>query len=101
MKIFATLSLFAAGACAQMMGTTGMLGDAMMVNNNPSGATYVAMFESKGMGMGMGMNSLTGKVTAMSGKDGKGVSFNLELMGLPKEGGPFSEYNPGRGSGSA
>src|SRR3954467_10553552 len=65
---------------------TGMKGDAMMVTNNPPGATYVAMFA------GDGMTSVKGNVTAMSGMGSKGITFNVMLMGLPTMGGPFSEF---------
>ncbi|KAH7385340.1 superoxide dismutase [Phaeosphaeria sp. MPI-PUGE-AT-0046c] len=77
------LPFLAAGALAQNQ-TTGKLGDAMVVSNNPPMASYVAMF------MPNGMKKLRGMVTAMSGKGGKGVDFNLMVMGLPEEGGPFS-----------
>ena len=77
--------LFAVRALAQNQ-TTGKLGDAMVVMNNPPMASYVAMFPRNGM------SKVKGKVTAMSEKDGNGVNFSLMLRGLPKEGGPFSEF---------
>jgi hypothetical protein len=77
--------LFAVRALAQNQ-TTGKLGDAMAVVNNPPMTSYVAMFSHKGM------SKINGKVTAMSGKDGHGVNFSLMLRGLPEEGGPFSEF---------
>ncbi|ORY09197.1 superoxide dismutase [Clohesyomyces aquaticus] len=84
MHIFGPFAfLLAARALAQ---TTGMLGDAMVITNNPPGARYTAMFKGKGM------NSTKGVVTAVSGKDGKGVSFTLMLQGLPKDGGPYSYH---------
>jgi hypothetical protein len=66
------------GASSQM---TGLLGDAMAITNNPRGATYAAMIDT---------SSVTGKVVAMSGLNGKGVMFNVSLMNLPMSGGPYS-----------
>ncbi|KAH8710038.1 superoxide dismutase, partial [Phaeosphaeriaceae sp. PMI808] len=64
--------------------TTGKLGDAMVIMNNPPMASYVAMFPRNSM------SKVKGRVTAMSGKDGLGVNFSLMVRGLPNEGGPFS-----------
>lgn len=72
------------GAVAQM---TGKLGDAMAVMNNPPGASYVATF-TEGPG-----NQVRGKVTAMSSPGGKSVTFNLTIIGLPMEGGPYSTFS--------
>jgi hypothetical protein len=70
------------GATPQMM--TGKLGDAMAIMNNPADAAYSAMFD------GGNGSSVKGKVAAMSGPGGKGVMFDLSIMGLPMSGGPFS-----------
>jgi hypothetical protein len=70
------------GATPQMM--TGKLGDAMAIMSNPPGAAYSAMFD------GGDGSSVKGKVVAMSGPGGKGVMFDLSIMGLPMSGGPFS-----------
>lgn len=75
--------LFPVAAIGQT--TTGLKGDAMVVSNNPMGAKYVATFG------GDGMTSVKGMATAMSGMGGKGVDFELKLMGLPMIGGPFSK----------
>jgi hypothetical protein len=77
--------LFAVCAFAQNQ-TTGKLGDAVVVGNNPPMASYIAHFSRSDM------SKLKGKVTAISGKDGKGVNFSLTVQGLPKEGGPFSKF---------
>jgi len=69
-------------AASQM---TGKLGDAMAIMNNPPGATYNAMLKGGPVSMAMG------EVTAMSGPGGRGVMFNLTLMGLPMTGGPYSK----------
>lgn len=76
---------FAVRALAQNH-TTGKLGDAKVVMNNPPMASYVATFPHDGM------SKVKGQVTAMSGKGGKGVNFSLRFRGLPKEAGPFSEF---------
>ena len=68
----------AAGAIAQNI-TTGKLGDAAQITNNPPGASYIAVFEGR----------VTGEVTAESAATGKGVLFSVTVNGLPKEGGPF------------
>lgn len=84
MLCFAAVSLLGAllhGVSSQM---TGKLGDAMAIANNPRGATYTAMIGGSTMG------SVMGKVVAMSSPDGKGVMFNLTLMNLPSNGGPYS-----------
>ncbi|KAK0738149.1 superoxide dismutase [Schizothecium vesticola] len=65
---------------------TGKLGDAMAIMNNPPGAAYSAMFD------GGDGSSVKGKVAAMSGPGGKGVMFDLNIMGLPMSGGPFSYH---------
>ncbi len=69
------------GATSQM---TGMLGDAMAIMNNPPGVIYSAMIG------GGASDSVKGEVVAMSGPGGKGVMFNLSIMGLPMAGGPYS-----------
>lgn len=77
--------LFAVCALAQNQ-TTGKLGDAMVIGNNPPMTSYVALFSRSDM------SKIKGKVTVISGKDGKGVNFSLTVQGLPKEGGPFSKF---------
>lgn len=83
MRHFSSLALLCApyAATCQM---TGMLGDAMAIMNNPPGAMYTAMLKGGPGSMVMG------QVVAMSGPGGKGVMFNLTLMGLPMIGGPYS-----------
>ena len=62
---------------------TGKLGDALAVENNPAGASYIASLPEKAG------TSLRGYVLATSGANGKGVNFAVNLVGLPSEGGPF------------
>lgn len=71
----------ASGAVAQNI-TTGKLGDAAQIANNPPGASYIAVFEGR----------VTGEVTAESAATGKGVVFSVTVNGLPKEGGPFGTF---------
>lgn len=61
--------------------TTGKLGDAAQITNNPPGASYVAVLEGP----------VTGEVTATSAATGKGVFFSVTVNGLPTEGGPFGK----------
>ncbi|KAK4165530.1 Cu,Zn superoxide dismutase-like protein [Cladorrhinum sp. PSN259] len=85
MRFFATIPLLCAlhGASSQM---TGKLGDAMAISNNPRDLVYSAMID------GGATHSVKGKVAAMSGPGGKGVVFNMTIMGLPMDGGPYSYH---------
>jgi hypothetical protein len=65
--------------------TTGQQGDALVVENNPAGAAYIATFPQKAG------SSLSGYVLATSGQGGKGVNFAVNFAGIPEAGGPFSE----------
>ncbi|KAJ9148413.1 hypothetical protein NKR23_g5237 [Pleurostoma richardsiae] len=62
--------------------TTGKLGDAVIVTNNPPGVEYAAKFTG----------SITGWANASSAAGGKGVSFNISVSGLPTEKGPFKYH---------
>lgn len=63
---------------------TGELGDAVEVMNNPPGATYIALFEESKM------SPVIGEVVAMADESGTGINFEIMLMGLPEDGGPYS-----------
>lgn len=64
--------------------STGKLGDAAVVTNNPAGATYKATLPEKSS------TKVRGFVTISSGAGGKGASYVINLTGLPTSGGPFS-----------
>ncbi|KAF2842236.1 Cu,Zn superoxide dismutase-like protein, partial [Patellaria atrata CBS 101060] len=71
-------------ALASAQTTTGQLGDAAAITNNPEGAIYVATLPiSKGV---------RGTVTAQTAPGGAGVAFQITVDGLPTEGGPFSYH---------
>ncbi|KAF2184484.1 hypothetical protein K469DRAFT_579978 [Zopfia rhizophila CBS 207.26] len=80
-----TLSALVALSTATLLTaqTTGKLGDAIELMNNPPGASYVAMFPNTTN------NDVRGKVIAVSDATGTGVNFHIMIMGLPLSGGPF------------
>lgn len=65
-------------------GTTGQLGDAAVVTNNPIGVTYTAVLpNSKTSG-------IRGYISGTSAADGKGVNFVANFYGFPDASlGPF------------
>jgi hypothetical protein len=84
---FLTIFAFLFAVCALAQNhTTGKLGDAVVVVNNPPRASYVAVFPR------YGTSKIRGEVTAVSARGGKGVNFDLMVRGLPIAGGPFSEF---------
>ena len=70
-------------------GTTGKLGDAAVVTNNPVGVTYTATLpDSKTSG-------IRGYVSGTSNSNGQGVLFNVNLFGFPSASlGPFCTFSP-------
>lgn len=81
--IFAKLTVVSAVAAVAYGQTTGKLGDAAEINDNPVGTAYVATFTPKGN------SNLTGTVLATSGPGGEGVHFSVSVSGLPADQGPF------------
>lgn len=71
---------------------TGELGDAVAVEDNPVGKSYVAKLPETPFSPIDVEGNVKGSVTATSGADGKGVDFKVQLSNLPKEGGPFSYH---------
>ncbi len=82
-NVLVTFLAVASGAVAQSSGTpvTGTLGDATVVSDQPQGPTYVARLPDN--------SPVQGHVTGTTGKDGKGVHFNVEFSNIPAEGGPL------------
>lgn len=67
-------------------GTTGKLGDAAIVKNNPVGVTYTAILPDTPK------STIRGYVAGTSNADGTGVNFNINLYGLIDTSlGPFSK----------
>lgn len=68
--------------CQSSNNTTGKLGDARPVYNNPViGEIWMAKFDSP---------TVKGSVTAVANT--VGVNYTIDVMGLPVEQGPFSTY---------
>ncbi|KAK3906937.1 superoxide dismutase [Staphylotrichum tortipilum] len=68
--------------------STGELGDAAVVNDNPAGVVYKAVLPKEAFfkpAFPEGGN-IEGEVTAEAHKDGKGVKFTIKLSNLPKIG---------------
>lgn len=85
--IFAALSSLAlatAQAPTPIPGTTGKLGNAAIVEGNPAGVTYQAIFPNSPK------TGIRGYVAGTSNKNGTGVVFNVNIYGLPDPSlGPF------------
>jgi hypothetical protein len=80
--VLAAVGFFAtANAQSSTNPVTGILGDSLVVSDNPIGTTYTATLNTK----------LTGSVVATS-QNGTGVTFNVNVHGFPSEGGPFCEF---------
>lgn len=86
------LALATAQAPTPIPGTTGKLGDALVVKGNPVGVTYQAILPDSPK------TGVRGYVAGTSSKDGTGVVFNVNIYGLPDPSlGPFSKYRSSRG----
>jgi hypothetical protein len=76
-------TFFSAVVLAQ---TTGQLGDAAVVSNNPRGVSYQAILPEKNT------TSIRGQITGTSNSDGTGVNWNINFYGFPGPAlGPFSK----------
>ncbi|KAI8950947.1 superoxide dismutase [Xylaria longipes] len=91
MRLFNIFSLSAAGTCVLAQNsTTGKLGDAIAVTNNPVGKEAVAVLPDKPFFTSGALNgNVKGAVRATAGANGVGVDFDVTFSNLPKEGGPF------------
>ncbi|KAI0196117.1 superoxide dismutase [Xylaria flabelliformis] len=91
MRLFSIISLSAAGTCVLAQNaTTGKLGDAIAVTNNPAGKEAIAVLPDKPFWTSGSINgNVKGSLKASSGANGVGVDFEVTLSNLPKEGGPF------------
>jgi hypothetical protein len=61
-------------------------GDAPVVQDNPTGAQYIAKLPDKTN------TSVRGAVVVATSANGTGTSVQVSISGLPATGGPFSEY---------
>jgi len=77
----ATASLLASMASG-VFATTGKLGDAAVISNNPTGASYEAQFDGK----------VKGSIVFTTHPGGKGVDVAVSLNGFAGEPGPFGYH---------
>lgn len=88
---YQSLVAFALSAASVEAGS-GKLGDAVPVDDNPAGVTYVAKLPDTPFSPINVEGNVKGSVTATSGADGKGVDFKVKFSNFPTEGGPFSYH---------
>ncbi len=93
MQLTSLVAFLGAAALAASQGTnvtTGALGDAKPVKNNPViGETWVATFNSA---------AVMGTVKAVAAT--VGINYTIDVMGLAAEKGPYSAYYLGNGTGA-
>ncbi|OCK82641.1 hypothetical protein K432DRAFT_323880 [Lepidopterella palustris CBS 459.81] len=82
MRSSTILSAFVTIAIASAQ-TTGQLGDAQVITNNPRGASSFLDFPRRVD------TTIYGGIWAQTSNSGKGVDFSISINGLPAEGGPF------------
>lgn len=76
---------------------TGLLGNATVVEDNPIGATYVAVLPTtEFFDPEDPRGNIKGSVSGTAGPNGVGVSFTVSFSNLPTSGGPFRMF-PQRG----
>ncbi|KAI3337779.1 superoxide dismutase [Ustulina deusta] len=94
MRLSSILSLSAMGACVLAQNyTTGQLGDAVAVTNNPVGKKAIAVLPNKPFfTSGSVHGNVKGAVKVTTGAKGVGVNFEVTFSNLPKEGGPFTYH---------
>lgn len=68
------------------------LGDAVPVEDNPVGKSYVAKLPEEPFSPVDVEGNVKGSVKATSGAEGKGVDFTVKLSNFPSEGGPFCKF---------
>ncbi|CAG8974143.1 hypothetical protein HYALB_00002780 [Hymenoscyphus albidus] len=86
------LTAFISSISAQNV-TTGALGNATVVENNPPGVTYVASLpEKRFFNPKDPRGNVKGSISATANPNGIGVTFNVEFENLPLTGGPFSYH---------
>lgn len=79
-----------AGSVLSQNVTTGQLGDAMVVTNNPIGQTYTGTLpEEPFFKAGSLDGNVKGSIVVKTGANGVGVDYTVKFSNLPKEGGPF------------
>ncbi|KAG6361920.1 hypothetical protein INS49_010149 [Diaporthe citri] len=69
--------------------TTGELGNATAIDSNPQGVSFKASFPTDKQFTPTPNGNVRGVVLAQTGRDGKGVRYDIMIDNLPDEGGPF------------
>ncbi|KAJ8106884.1 hypothetical protein ONZ43_g6910 [Nemania bipapillata] len=94
MRLSNVLSLSTVGTSVLAQNnTTGKLGDAVTVTNNPVGKAAVAVLPENPFFTSGSLNgNVKGSVKATSGANGVGVDFEVSFSNLPTEGGPFTYH---------
>ncbi|CAJ2513849.1 Uu.00g019680.m01.CDS01 [Anthostomella pinea] len=89
-NIISVSALGASGVLAQNA-TTGKLGDALVVSNNPAGKSVIGTLPTDPFFKAGSLNgNVVGSVKATSGPGGRGVDYEVSFSSLPTEGGNFS-----------
>ncbi|KAK9417868.1 putative Superoxide dismutase [Seiridium unicorne] len=79
-----------AGAVLAQGPTTGQLGNASVITNNPAGKSYVGTLPAEPFWKTGALDgNVKGSVTVKSSPGGTGVEYTVKFSNLPKEGGPF------------
>ncbi|KAI1076729.1 superoxide dismutase [Whalleya microplaca] len=92
MRVSNIISLSAVGVSAVLAqnDTTGKLGDATVVTNNPVGKAVVATLPEQPFFTAGSLNgNVKGSVVAKSGPNGEGIDYEVSFSNIPTEGGPF------------
>ena len=84
-KIFAIAAFGASNVLAQDAP------DAPPVENQPEGKSFTATLPEEPFWTGALDGNVKGYVSAKTGPDGVGATFDVKFENLPKEGGPFSK----------
>ncbi|GAP84902.1 putative superoxide dismutase [Rosellinia necatrix] len=94
MRLSKIISFSAVGTCALAQNsTTGQLGDAVAVTNNPVGKSAIAELPEEPFFAAGSLNgNVKGSVKATTGARGAGVDYEVTFSNLPAEGGPFTYH---------
>ena len=93
--VFVSTLLTSASAQTTTFPVTGTLGNATVVENNPTGPIYVATLpNTEFFNPDDPRGNVRGSVSATANPNGIGVSFQVTFSTLPTSGGPFRESSP-------
>jgi hypothetical protein len=93
-SVLATTILTLAVAQTNTVPVTGLLGNATVVQDNPVGATYIAVLPTKEFfNPEDPRGNIKGSVSGTANPNGVGVSFHVTFSNLPTSGGPFRMFH--------